>query len=195
MKFDGKSLVTALAFMKEDVIAVLTVLAFLVVPVVVLLLVRAAKRRAAARRVSPREIDEVLRTPQHQAPDKLEEARRQNRVRIFPKCDCCGSRIVAGAVRASNGVFCSANCQRFDAHPGFCQSCLEATSSNYVGKMSTVNGCGTRFYGSADHCETCNSTIRTRYLTILWIPIIPLGRYRVLQVGPVHLLLRECKED
>lgn len=113
---------------------------------------------------------------------------------MFEKCDCCGSRIISGAVREENGVFCSVNCQKFDLHPSFCESCVESTLAEGSGDMGTVNGWGTRFYGSTDHCETCNSEIRRKYFTVCWIPVIPLGRYRVLHVGPMNFFSRKCKK-
>src|SRR5437867_639442 len=44
--------------------------------------------------------------------------------------------------------------------------------------MQTANGVGTRFYGKSD-VHTDKSYITTKWVVCLWLPILPLGSYRV----------------
>lgn len=45
----------------------------------------------------------------------------------------------------------------------------------------TINGCGLRLYGRSDPDPRTDTFVATHYLTILFIPILPLARYRVRQ--------------
>lgn len=99
---------------------------------------------------------------------------------MFEKCANCGAVIIGGGVRDSERCFCSRDCQAFFKHPGFCPSCLGATLAESSGDLQMVNGCGSSFRGRREECPTCKSVIRTRYFCLFWIPIIPLGEYRVI---------------
>lgn len=46
-------------------------------------------------------------------------------------------------------------------------------------KLSTTNGWGTTLYGRSNYHKGTDSYLTTRYLVACWIPLIPLGRYRV----------------
>jgi len=46
--------------------------------------------------------------------------------------------------------------------------------------LETTNGVGTTVYGSSDFDPASRSYLTTHYFVILWIPIFPLGRYRVI---------------
>jgi hypothetical protein len=60
----------------------------------------------------------------------------------------------------------------------FCVSCVTATSDETPGDVSTLNGIGRQFYGSAEPCPECASVIRTLWWTVVDVPLIPLGSYR-----------------
>lgn len=60
----------------------------------------------------------------------------------------------------------------------FCDRCAAATSEKTPGDVSTINGIGRKFYGSAEPCVECASVIRTLWWTLVDIPILPLGSYR-----------------
>jgi len=45
-----------------------------------------------------------------------------------------------------------------------------------------INGFGTAYYGKRDRAED-GSYITTQWVTALWVPIVPLGSYRVLPIG------------
>jgi len=50
--------------------------------------------------------------------------------------------------------------------------------------LSTINGMGTTLYGHSNYDERTNSYLATLYFVLLWIPLFPLGRYRVRYVPP-----------
>ena len=47
--------------------------------------------------------------------------------------------------------------------------------------MFTFNGIGTRIYGKRDLNPADNSYIATKWFTLLYFPVIPLGSYRVIK--------------
>lgn len=52
-----------------------------------------------------------------------------------------------------------------------------------VPSLFTINGFGTALYGRSEHESRTGSYMTTLYLTAFWIPVIPLGRYRVRKCG------------
>jgi hypothetical protein len=46
---------------------------------------------------------------------------------------------------------------------------------------STINGCGTKWYGKSLE-ESDGSYVVTEWITFLWVPLIPLGSKRVIQI-------------
>jgi hypothetical protein len=63
---------------------------------------------------------------------------------------------------------------------GFCAVCRSKTTDQSPGNTSTVNFVlGNRLIGSEDRCPACGSVEQTLWLQIV-LPIIPLGRYRVI---------------
>lgn len=65
---------------------------------------------------------------------------------------------------------------------------------------NTTNGCGTMFYGHDDEQDVelkgkfYNSHITTQFLVILWIPVIPLYRTRIIQHGKNYQILSASHE-
>jgi hypothetical protein len=110
---------------------------------------------------------------------------------MFERCDNCGRRIFANARRARDGIWCSRACQSYSRQPYFCRACVEETSDVSAGSTTTVNGVGTTLYGSASRCPDCDSVIQTKWFCIIYVPIIPLGRYRVLYASPSQYLSRQ----
>jgi hypothetical protein len=61
---------------------------------------------------------------------------------------------------------------------------------------------GSRFYGHRSVCESCGSSVRTLYSTVLWFPVARVGRFRIIPTGgrtyvgrkvvdqPVHSVVR-----
>ena len=52
--------------------------------------------------------------------------------------------------------------------------------------LSTINGFGFMLYGHSDFDQESQSYATTHYLTALFVPIVPLGRYRVVNTGDKH---------
>src|SRR5262245_4579357 len=48
-----------------------------------------------------------------------------------------------------------------------------------VPSLSTVNGIGTALHGSRDHDEETGTYVKTHWFTFLFVPVVPLGAYRV----------------
>jgi hypothetical protein len=63
---------------------------------------------------------------------------------------------------------------------GFCAACRSQTTDESPGDTSTANFMfGTRLIGHDDRCSACGAVLQTKWLQIV-LPIIPLGRYRVI---------------
>jgi len=63
---------------------------------------------------------------------------------------------------------------------GFCAACRSQTTDETPGDTTVVNFIfGTRLIGHDDRCPTCGSVLQTMWLQAV-LPIIPLGRYRVI---------------
>jgi hypothetical protein len=53
---------------------------------------------------------------------------------------------------------------------------------------------GTRFYGHGEVCPHCSSSVRTLYVTFLWVPISRVGRYRIIRTGGQSYVGRKLLE-
>jgi len=60
----------------------------------------------------------------------------------------------------------------------FCESCVAETTDETPGYVSTLNGIGRQFYGSAAPGPECASVIRTLWWTLVSLPVVPLASYR-----------------
>jgi hypothetical protein len=56
------------------------------------------------------------------------------------------------------------------------------TSISSAPALGTINGFGCTLYGSSDHDKETQSYATTHYFVALFVPIFPLGRYRVINV-------------
>jgi hypothetical protein len=111
---------------------------------------------------------------------------------MFEKCNNCGIRLITGK-RDQNGIFCSVQCQVYYANPGFCKSCDAATTPESAGSTTTVNGIGTKIYGNGNPCSQCGSVIQTKFFVVIFIPLIPLGKYRIKWATPSRYISRKLK--
>jgi hypothetical protein len=75
--------------------------------------------------------------------------------------------------------FCSNECMHYFKHPGYCADCQKETTNNTAGSTVTWNGIGLRFFGNLAECPTCFSVIKRKWFCFLFIPLIPLKRYRM----------------
>jgi len=105
---------------------------------------------------------------------------------MFEKCTNCSTRVIAGK-KDQNGIFCSVVCQAFFRYPGFCQNCNSSTTPDSAGSTFTLNGIGTKIYGGKDPCPECASTIQTKWFVVLFIPLIPIAKYRTKWCTPGRL--------
>jgi len=109
---------------------------------------------------------------------------------MFEKCSNCQSRVLSGH-RNEQGVFCSRECQSFFAYPAFCPACAEATTDTSSGSTYTLNGIGTKLYGRAEPCSICGSVRQTLWFCFIFVPLIPLGKYRVKYMSPGRFASRK----
>jgi hypothetical protein len=80
-------------------------------------------------------------------------------------------------------LFCSRVCARRRHPPRFCAQCLDDTSAESTGNLSSVNGIGfnlLRVYGEKP-CRYCGSEV-VRVWFCIGFPIIPCSRYLVLWI-------------
>lgn len=71
---------------------------------------------------------------------------------------------------------------RQGVHP-FCGPCTDETIAWLAPDTETFNGIGTLFYGAADPCPRCGSVVRRLYFCVLWIPVWPMGRFRIITLS------------
>jgi hypothetical protein len=109
---------------------------------------------------------------------------------MFKSCVNCKGMVFKG-IETERGLVCSAECRDFTAHPGFCAQCTAISTEKSSGGTWVVNGIGTRLYGSKDRCPTCGAVSQTHWITFLYLPVIPLGKYRVKKVSPSSFLSRK----
>ncbi len=72
----------------------------------------------------------------------------------------------------------------------FCQSCKSNSDDVSAGNVISVDLIGRSFLGSARRCPHCDSTERNLYF-VVFIPILPLGTWKVKKVGRGRILTRK----
>src|ERR1700730_5141303 len=55
----------------------------------------------------------------------------------------------------------------------FCEYCVAETTDETPGDISTLNGIGRQFYGSAAPCPECASVIRTLWWALVSVAVVP----------------------
>jgi hypothetical protein len=63
----------------------------------------------------------------------------------------------------------------------FCARCAASSSSPGAPSVSTNQGIGRMFWGSAAKCDDCGSVIRTLWWVFLLLPVVPRGSFRVIE--------------
>lgn len=74
------------------------------------------------------------------------------------------------------------NEERRGVYP-FCAPCTASSIASRTPDAAGVAGIGARFYGHRDICESCGSSVRTLYSTVLWIPVSKVGQFRIIPTG------------
>src|SRR5262245_54247954 len=83
-------------------------------------------------------------------------------------------------------TFCSALCLDYVAarRPGFCTRCEAETDDKQMDTHMNELGMGWSFGGPRRECDRCHSMVRTLWVKLLLIPVLPLGEYRTIQTSP-----------
>ena len=74
----------------------------------------------------------------------------------------------------------------------FCFRCLAETTDQPAPSTLSNLVAGSRLVGDADLCPDCNSRVKTLWL-FLYIPIAPMGSYRVIHLSPGHYVGRRTR--
>ena len=134
-------------------------------------------------------------------PDEIELSKRRATAEVYPsnrgsnimtRCATCNT-LMFGGFRSGTNRYCSFVCYTASPLGGFCEDCLGTTAFNSPGNTSTLNTVGTRLYFAGDRCPNCHSIIQRKAFCILWIPIIPLSRYRVIYVSSTRYIGRRLR--
>lgn len=97
---------------------------------------------------------------------------------LIKKCTNCGAALLLGK-KVGDDLFCNDICLEHHLHPGFCPECVSETTEESPGGTFTLNGIGIRLYGTDAKCPTCRSVIKRKWFCIVFIPVIPLRRFRI----------------
>lgn len=111
-------------------------------------------------------------------------------------CTNCGVFGLTLPFRDNLGrTYCSAVCMKWlgEGPRQFCKRCTFETLTESSGNLQRINGIGTSFVGQADPCAECASVVRRVWVTILFVPVFPLRKYRVLQISPQQFFSRRLR--
>lgn len=156
-------------------------------PFVIIRWLRGVDSRAAAKDQA-RLAGELRRTAAG-VPGKPERA-------FLKSCANCGAFGLTLPFRDTIGrTYCSMACMKWlgEGPRSFCQKCLFESTAESSGNLQRINGIGTAFIGSADPCGECASIVRRVWVTVAFLPLIPLRKYRVIQVSPQQFYSRRLK--
>lgn|SRR5262245_36260250 len=111
------------------------------------------------------------------------------------RCAYCGKLILFGGFLQEPETFCNERCferlHSLAAYPSFCPACVAMTSADSIGDTTTVHGIGTKLYGSKDECLTCGSIVQTLWWCVFFIPVLPIGKFRVKYLSPPDFMSRK----
>ena len=148
--------------------------------------------RAADRRSAQRHTERVAREHERTA-----AAAPGHRERSFLKsCTHCGVFAITLPYRDNLGrTYCSEACMRWvgEGPRTFCKKCEFETVGQASGDLNRFNGIGTAFVGSSDVCPECRSEIKRVWFTVLFLPVVPMAKYRVIQTSPQEFLSRRLR--
>lgn len=108
-------------------------------------------------------------------------------------CANCSTTILFGGRQHDGRRFCSAECESWDRHPGFCEACTRETTDESSGGTFSLNGLGSRLALRRRQCPTCGSWLQTLAFCVLLVPLVPLGKYRVRWVSPKRFVSRKLR--
>ena len=163
-------------------------LGLIVSPYYVIKWLRAADRRSAQKH-GDRMAHEQRRTTAG-VPGKPERA-------FLKACTHCGLSAITLPFRDNLGrTYCSEACMLWlgEGPRTFCKKCMFETVVQASGNLSRINGIGAAFGGSSDACPNCRSVVKRVWVTIFFIPVFPLSKYRVIQISPREFLSRRLRK-
>jgi hypothetical protein len=106
------------------------------------------------------------------------------------RCARCSQLIAFGTIkRQAPGeqveYFCSYDCRGAQYSTRFCETCLSETDDRSAGEVSSTNGFGSALLAgrSTYVCPACESVVLREWVTLFFLRVIPLRRYRVLHRG------------
>jgi len=143
-------------------------------------------------RLKPAQERALIERARRARPDEPTRASRG----LLKGCANCGAASLTLPHRDASGAgYCSEECLIWGALGAteFCPQCLRATTNQSPGDMHRVNGVGRGFGGIAERCPRCRSVVRRIWFTILYAPLIPLARYRVIQASPTQFFARRLR--
>ena len=108
------------------------------------------------------------------------------------RCTAC-NRLMLGGYHEGAERYCSLFCLTASDLDTFCQSCIETTEAKSPGGTFTFNSFGTRLYFSRHRCPTCHSVVQLKAFCALYVPLVPLGRFRVIYVDSARYVGRRLK--
>ena len=110
------------------------------------------------------------------------------------KCASCGSLIVFG-MKAGENHYCDEQCLEHHKYPGFCKECISETTDESTGGTAVATfGVGTALFGRAAKCPICHSVIKRKWFLVLFVPVVPLHRFRIKPVTSTTHFARRLPE-
>jgi len=106
-------------------------------------------------------------------------------------CSNCNATLISAAVKDGDLKFCSKKCHEHYKIPDFCDDCISSTTDKSSGNLYRLNGIGTTLIGFMDECPKCKSILKTYWFTFLFIPLIPLAKYRLKYVTKDSFITRK----
>jgi hypothetical protein len=113
--------------------------------------------------------------------------------KLLKRCSNCDTFAITLPFHDPQGrTFCSAVCRDYVAarRPTFCERCVSETLESRQDAHLNELGMGWTFGRPRDECPACHSTIRTLWLRVFLIPLLPLGSFRTIQTSPTHFASR-----
>jgi hypothetical protein len=108
--------------------------------------------------------------------------------KVLKGCASCGQAAITLPFKDGSGrTYCSEDCLLWGAlgPTEFCARCqAQSDGRSSAGDMSRFNGIGRTFGKASERCPQCRSVVRRVWFTVLYVPLIPLGKYRVLHASP-----------
>lgn len=84
--------------------------------------------------------------------------------------------------------------ESYEYNPRFCPLCLEETSEETTGNISSINFIGEYLRKIGHSCKTCHSYVVEKEFIFLGIPVKTYGYYRIIELGEFGIWGNRTKE-